>query len=213
MLKTSDKKEYRMFRDEENLLAETTAHTRRHTTKKPLTMQRYTAARGFKLVPDPAEEKHESIYECAPTEIEGKNFSVAAGEADYMQRIAGDIYFAEETLGMSLYQFQSHVDRHVKEKIKHYLKPETSTKIEVSDDVCPASQSSEWPGSLTSLIDVTQADAADRLKPVEEEFELKKLTMSQSEIEEFELQLRIAKEAFRYLKKQTKEFKRLIEDE
>ncbi|MDE0041804.1 MAG: hypothetical protein OXT74_07195 [Candidatus Poribacteria bacterium] len=135
------------------------------------------------------------------------------GDEDFMERIADDIYFAEETLGMSLYQFQSHVGHHLEEKIKHYLEPETNTKIKVSDDVCPAPESSEWPDSLTGLIDVTQADAEDRLKQVEEEFELKKPTMSQSEIEIFELQLRIAKEAFRYLKEQTEEFKRLIEDE
>lgn len=41
-------------------------------------MPRYTATWGLNLLPDPAEEEHESIYECAPTKIEGKNFSAAA---------------------------------------------------------------------------------------------------------------------------------------
>ncbi|MDE0041803.1 MAG: hypothetical protein OXT74_07190 [Candidatus Poribacteria bacterium] len=36
-------------------------------------------------------------------EIKGENFSVsAAGEEDYMQRIADDVYFAERELHMSL---------------------------------------------------------------------------------------------------------------
>jgi len=113
-------------------------------------------------------------------------------------------------------------------------KPETNTKVEVRYDICPAPESSEsptafpeespehmWPASSTPetleetlrLIDVNQVDAEARLTQVEEQFELKKPTMSQSEIEEFELQLRIAKEAFRYLKEQNEEFRRLIEDE
>ena len=41
-------------------------------------MRRYTATWGLNLVPDPAEEAHESIYESAPTEIEGEDFSAAA---------------------------------------------------------------------------------------------------------------------------------------
>ena len=141
--------------------------------------------------------------------------------ADFMERIADDIYFAEGTLGMSIYQFQSHVGRHLKKKIKHYLDHQKPDHIEIIDDTTPVPRSSDWPDSSTpetlektlSLIDVNQADAEARLTQVEEQFELKKPTMSQSEIEEFELHLRIAKEAFRYLKEQTEEFKRLIKDE
>ena len=137
----------------------------------------------------------------------------AEGGADFMERVAGDIYFAERALGTSLDQFRSHVSRYLEEKIKHYLEPREPGHAEIIDDATPVPESSEWLDSLTSSIDVTQGDAEDRLKQVEEDFELKKSTMSQSEIEEFELQLRIAKEALRYLKEQTEEFKRLVEDE
>ncbi len=132
---------------------------------------------------------------------------------DFMERVAEDIYFAERALGTSINQFRSHVSRYLEDKIRHYLEHREPDHIEIIDDTTPVPQSSESQGSLTGLIDVTQEDAEDRLKRVEEEFKLKKPTMSQSEIEEFEIQLRIAKEAFRYLKEQTEEFKRLVEDE
>ena len=41
-------------------------------------MPRYTATWSLNLVPDLGEEEHESIYESAPIEIEGENFSAAA---------------------------------------------------------------------------------------------------------------------------------------
>ena len=41
-------------------------------------MPRYTATWSLNLVPDPGEEEHESIYESAPIEIKGENFSAAA---------------------------------------------------------------------------------------------------------------------------------------
>ena len=47
-------------------------------------MRRYTATWGLNLVPDPAEEVHESIYECAPTEIEGEDFAAAAAKVERM---------------------------------------------------------------------------------------------------------------------------------
>ena len=50
-------------------------------------MPRYTATWGLNLVPDPAEEKHESIYESAPTEIEGEDFSVAAAKVEQMAEL------------------------------------------------------------------------------------------------------------------------------
>ena len=137
----------------------------------------------------------------------------AEGGGDVMERAAGDIYFAERALGMSLDQFRSHVSRYLENKIRHYLEHPEPDHIEIIDDTTPVPQSSESQDSLAGLIDVTQVDAENRLKQVEEEFELKKPTMSQSEIEEFEIQLRIAKEALRYLKEQTEEFKRLVEDE
>ena len=47
-------------------------------------MRRYTATWGLNLVPDPAEEVHESIYESAPTEIEGEDFAAAAAKVEQM---------------------------------------------------------------------------------------------------------------------------------
>ncbi len=140
--------------------------------------------------------------------------TLAAEDREYfLERVADDLAFAERALGTSLNQFRSHVSRVLEEKIKHYLEPREPDHAEIIDDTTPVPESSQWLDSLTSSIDVTQEDAEDRLKQVEEDFELKKSTMSQSEIEEFELQLRIAKEALRYLKEQTEEFKRLVEDE
>ncbi|MDE0300709.1 MAG: hypothetical protein OXN17_18890 [Candidatus Poribacteria bacterium] len=47
----------------------------------------------------------------------------AAGEEDYMQRIADDIYFAERELYMSLGQFRAHVAHYLGEK-RLRLRPE-----------------------------------------------------------------------------------------
>ena len=47
-------------------------------------MRRYTASWGLNLVPDPAEEEHESVYESAPTEIEGEDFAAAAAKVEQM---------------------------------------------------------------------------------------------------------------------------------
>lgn len=55
------------------------------------------------------------------------------GGEDLMERIADDIYFAEETLGMSLYQFQSHVGRHLEKKIEHYLEPQEPDHVEINE--------------------------------------------------------------------------------
>ncbi|MDE0503553.1 MAG: hypothetical protein OXI86_05690 [Candidatus Poribacteria bacterium] len=162
--------------------------------------------------------------------LSAETLSAERGE-DFMERVADDLYFGERALGMSLDRFRSHVSRYLENRIRYFLEPREPDhietirepdgieiirepdRVEIIDDTTPDPQSSEWPDALAGLFDVTQGGAEDRLKQVEEEFELKKPTMSQSEIEEFEVQLHIAKEALRYMKEQTEEFKRLGEDE
>ena len=55
----------------------------------------------------------------------------AAGEEDYMQRIADDIYFAEGELHMSLGQFRAHVAHYLGEK-RRRLRPE-EIKVHVDE--------------------------------------------------------------------------------